>query len=155
MQREVPSQLLLLFKRVNMFDMSQWRWPDFKPEEVLSPNGLSALDRGVMVIQPILLDKLTELKKTIGHPILINHRGLTYRGYRSPYENYKIVKGETYSYHMQGLAADCSCVQISVAELKEIAEKLGFKGIGFYESQRFVHLDMRERLQGGVAHWEG
>lgn len=130
-----------------------WRWESFKPEEVLSQEGMAQYRRGVMLISPQLLDTLEEFRAYIGTPIIINTPQMKYRGYRSPFENYKIVKGETYSFHMQGLAADCS-TSLSVDKLHELALSFGkWTGIGFYPSRGFCHLDIRPSLDGKVTKW--
>lgn len=130
-----------------------WKWPNFKPEEVLSPEGLMLLGRGILVIQPIFLDALESFRAYVNKPLLINHHGMTCRGYRSPFENKK-VKGDAHSFHTQGLAADISCYELSVEELHKSAITFGFHGIGFYPSKNFVHCDLRPRLdETKVAFW--
>lgn len=135
--------------------VANWKWSSFEPEEVLSPEGLLQLKRGVMLISPYLLDTLQAFRNDLGVPILINHKKLNYRGYRSPRENYKIVKGETYSFHMQGLAADCSCPSLSWDYFVYKATSFPlWKGIGLYKSMNFIHLDIRPSLDGSVTKWE-
>lgn len=133
--------------------MNGWRWPNFKPEEVLSPEGMAQSRRGVLLISPQLLDTLTEFRELIGVPIIINSDRLSYRGYRSPFENYKVVRGETYSFHMQGLAADCSS-SLNVDKFHELAISFGkWTGIGFYPGRGFCHLDIRPSLDGKITKW--
>lgn len=131
-----------------------WKWESFKPEEVLSPDGLAQLGRGVLLIQISLLDKLELFRTFLGFPLLVNHAGLKYRGYRSPKENYEIVKGEEYSFHMQGLAADLSCNACDISHLHDMALKFGWHGVGFYPKNGFVHVDLRPRLSNVVARWQ-
>ena len=134
--------------------MNGWRWPYFKPEEILSPEGLHQyLQRNVLLVQPILLDKLELFRQQLEKPLLINHNGLQYRGYRSPRENYEIVKGEKYSFHMQGLAADISVSNMTTLDLFEAAIKCGFNGVGFYPQKKFVHVDMRANILGKPVTW--
>lgn len=133
--------------------MIGWRWNNFDAAEVLSPDGITQLGRGVMLISPQLLDTLEEFRTYIQSPIYINDDKLRYRGYRSPFENYKIVGGETYSFHMQGLAVDCSS-PIGVDKLHELALSFGkWRGIGFYPKKGFCHLDIRPSLTNSVTKW--
>jgi len=133
--------------------MMKWRWDLFKPEEVLSPEGLAQLSRGVMLVQPALLDMLTSFRAKLDKPILVNHGSLKYRGYRSPHENYKIVRGETYSFHIQGLAADCTVPGLNPGELYQTAWEFGWHGIGCYPNDGFCHLDVRPLLDGKPVTW--
>jgi uncharacterized protein YcbK (DUF882 family) len=131
-----------------------WRWRYFTPEEVLSPDGLEQYSRGILLISPDLLDSLEALRTKLKHPLRVNHNGLHFRGYRSPHENYSIVGGEKYSYHMQGLAADVSCYQVPMETLIGTIRSMGkFRGIGVYNT--FVHIDMRHSLTGAEVLWKG
>ncbi len=130
-----------------------WRWPNFQPYEVLSPDGLEQLLKGVLLINPIVLDKLEELRALIAHPILVNTPDLVYRGYRSPRENYGIVKGSRFSFHMQGLAVDISVIDFDFEKLKTAVFNSGWHGIGVYLSKKFIHCDLRPRLGKEVAMW--
>lgn len=133
--------------------MNGWRWNNFDASEVLSPEGLMMLLKGVMLISPKLLDTLEEFRTYIQAPIIINTDKLKYRGYRSPHENYGIVGGERYSFHMQGLAADCSST-IEVDRLHDLALSFGkWHGIGFYPTKGFVHLDIRPNLDNSITRW--
>jgi len=130
-----------------------WRWPNFKPEEVLSPEGLKMLSSGILLIQLELLDKLELFRQQLGQPLLVNHNGLQYRGYRSPHENYNIVKGEKYSFHMQGLAADISCPKMRISDLRNKAMSFGFHAVGYYPNRLFIHVDLRPRLDNHQVTW--
>jgi len=130
-----------------------WRWRYFTPEEVLSPDGLEQYARGILLISPTLLDHLEALRSKLKHPLRVNHNGLKFRGYRSPHENYSIVGGEKYSYHMQGLAADISCYQVSQEQFLGAIRSLGaFRGIGIYDT--FVHVDIRHSLTNAEVSWK-
>lgn len=126
--------------------MIDWRWEHFKPEEVLSPDGLRALDHGIVTISPLLLDTLEGFRSHIGHPLKINHGHLKYRGYRSCSENTKIG-GETFSFHLQGLAVDVSCDELPLSKFMDVAESFpDWTGIGYYPNKGFLHLDIRPML---------
>jgi uncharacterized protein YcbK (DUF882 family) len=127
-------------------DRNDWVWENFKPEEVLSPHGLQALHRGILVIQPDLLDVLEGFRASIGKPILINHDRHKHRGYRSPKENL-VVHGEPFSFHIQGLAADITVPDMPIAELHQLCLDFpDWTGIGYYPRSNFIHVDIRPLL---------
>lgn len=90
-----------------------------------------------------LVHKLQKLRDMLGVPLRINS------AYRCIERN-KQVGGATNSQHMYGKAVDVSLhnVDKSIDEVKEIAEDIGFDGIGLYRS--FIHLDVR----GKPARWD-
>lgn len=136
--------------------MKNWKWPNFAPEEVLSPEGLEQLDRGILLVQPELLGMLESFRAFLGYPLLINHMNLRYRGYRSPRENYDIVHGEKYSFHMQGLAADISVPQLPLEQLRDNAVKFGWHAVGYYPKKNFIHCDLRPRIDNSyTVQWVG
>ena len=55
------------------------------------------------------------------------------------------------SQHLLGKAIDCKIEGMPVMELAALGRLVGFKGIGVYRPERFVHLDIRER----AASWYG
>lgn len=128
------------------------RWPNFKPQEVLSPIGLRQLERGVLLIQPFLLDTLEEFRTELDRPITVNSFRNKHRGYRAHHEN-AAIGGRAYSYHIQGLAADCSVDGLSMQEFFDRAKSFGWHGIGVYET--FLHLDLRPRLDESQVIWTG
>jgi len=89
-----------------------------------------------VMLHPKLLGKLVELRKILERPVYITS------GYRCPKYNQK-VGGVVNSYHLIGLAADIKVKDISLIDLLEICEEIGFGGIGFYEKKNFLHLDVR------------
>ena len=89
-----------------------------------------------VMLHPKLLVKLIELRKTLERTVYITS------GYRCPPYNQK-VGGVVSSYHCIGLAADIKVKDISLINLLEICENIGFGGIGFYEKKNFLHLDVR------------
>lgn len=124
------------------------RWPSFTPEELLSPDGLAYFRRGFMVMQLHFMDKLQQFRNQVNLPFLINHQGLTLRGWRSPAEN-ATIDGKLY--HPMGLAADISIKDMSPQELAEHAIDFGFHGIGLYST--WVHVDLRPVLDKNQVVW--
>jgi len=121
-----------------------WKWPDFKPDELLSPDGLSQFEKGNLLLQPFALDALQAFRSELGVCVLVNFGSLTKRGYRSPRENKKI-DGAEYSRHVQGIAFDITCPDITTDELFHKAIQAGFGGVGLYRDDLFVHIDVRAK----------
>lgn len=91
-----------------------------------------------------LVKKLEKLRKILGFALIINS------GFRCETHN-KNVGGAKYSKHRYGLAADIHIPkEKNIDEIAKIAKKLGFRGIGKYDT--FIHLDVRKRI--GVAEWD-
>lgn len=88
-----------------------------------------------------LVEKLQALREYVGKPITI------ISGYRSPAYNKKI-NGSPKSQHILGRAIDIKVSSMSTEEVAKVAIKLGFKGIGIYDT--FTHLDIRENLVNKV-----
>lgn len=88
-------------------------------------------------INPILLDKLDELRERIGVPIHVSCM------YRCPEHNAE-VGGVSNSQHVLGNAADIYTDTLSVDELGDNAAEVGFDGIGRYYGDEFVHVDVRD-----------
>ncbi len=89
-----------------------------------------------------LLRELEALRKLVNRPV---H---TTNIYRCEKENAR-VGGVPNSYHMQGMAADCWCENMSVDELARYARMCAFGGVGKYYEKGFVHVDI-----GPLANWE-
>ncbi len=49
------------------------------------------------------------------------------------------------SQHTRGTAADVRVPGVPITELREVARKLGARGLGLYTHKRFVHIDFRDR----------
>lgn len=87
-------------------------------------------------MNPVLLKKLDELRGMLGHPIEVSS------GYRCPYWNEK-CDGVDNSQHVLGNAADVWSDYATTEKLLELAEKVGFDGIGYYPEEGFIHVDVR------------
>lgn len=89
-----------------------------------------------------LIDKLEALRKAAGNrPVTINS------GYRCAKHN-AAVGGVSTSQHLLGKAADIEVAGLAPAKVAELAEKVGFGGIGLYDS--FCHVDV-----GPKRKWKG
>jgi zinc D-Ala-D-Ala carboxypeptidase len=103
-------------------------------------------DTGALLITDLLyhhMDKLQEMREEIGR-IDINS------GYRTPEHN-KSVGGAENSMHLQ-FATDIRPTGVGLDMANEIAEDLGFSGIGRYKT--FLHLDCREFIDRPSARWD-
>lgn len=96
-----------------------------------------------VMLSEILYQKLYRLRLNIMKPMIINS------GYRCPGYNNK-VDGAENSYHLRGLAADISVPGMVLLDLYNMALDINFTGIGFYEKQNFLHLDVRP---GKLSSW--
>lgn len=96
-------------------------------------------------LHPVLLQKLNDLRHRIQKPIIITS------GYRCPVNNEE-VGGVNGSYHLFGMAADIYVAKMSLKELLNAAEDIGFSGIGYYPENNFLHLDIRP---AGPVRWQG
>lgn len=80
---------------------------------------------GMVLVQPELVRKLEGLRFAIGAPVNVMS------GYRCASCN-KAVGGAENSYHLFGMAADIWVEGINPRQLADIAEIIGFDGIGVY-----------------------
>ena len=92
-----------------------------------------------------LLTRLNHLRNIIDRPIYINS------GYRCKEENQR-VGGVPGSYHLLGMAVDIQVKDILLSDLLVYAQEIEFNGIGFYENNNFLHLDIRP---GPTHFWKG
>lgn len=97
---------------------------------------------GLLVVKPLLLERLEELRAKIGKPIPI------VSGFRCCEHN-KNVGGATRSRHTVGEAAD---IPKALRVTKRQAEDAGFTGIGIDQASGIVvHVDVR--AQRNVTTW--
>ena len=130
------------------FKVDHWRWPDFKPCEVLGKAGMKQYMDGNLMIQPVAMDHLQAFRRSLGRAIVINS------GYRSQPEN-RDAGGSLLSRHVQGIAFDIRCEGLSIEQLYRAALAFGWGGIGIYPSKGFVHVDARPILNGKQTTWQG
>jgi zinc D-Ala-D-Ala carboxypeptidase len=107
----------------------KWRWKNFSPRE------LACKGTGSIRVDEVALDKLQELRDKLGIPLLITS------AYRSPEHNKK-VGGAKNSYHMRGVAFDIRMENQDPHGFELAAREIGFRGIGYYPKQGFMHIDL-------------
>jgi uncharacterized protein YcbK (DUF882 family) len=84
-----------------------------------------------------LMERLDALREAADKPLTLSC------AYRCPTHNAE-VGGVPDSQHVLGLAADVLVPDgMSVEDLAELAEGVGFNGVGRYFKQDFVHVDTR------------
>ncbi len=91
-----------------------------------------------------LLAALERLRALVGRKIIVTC------AYRCPKHNEE-VGGVQNSYHTQCLAADIWVEGMNISKLAILAEEAGFKGIGRYFGQSFVHVDLGSKE---VRRWD-
>jgi hypothetical protein len=114
----------------------KWRWKNFSPRE------LACKGTGSLLVDEVALDKLQELREKLGVPLLVTS------AYRSPEHNRK-VGGAKDSYHMKGVAFDIRMENQDPMAFELAAREVGFRGVGYYPKQGFMHIDLgSERTWG-------
>jgi len=117
-----------MYKALNNIKLSK----NFRLGEFICKEG-----KNEVLIADGLIEKLQELRDYLNRPVII------VSAYRSPAYNKKI-KGSPKSQHMYGTAVDIKVSGVTTEEVAKAAIKLGFKGIGIYDT--FTHVDIRGSL---------
>ena len=137
-----------LEKLTKIFDV---RWPNFKPEEVLSPDGLLMVqNHQVFPVQFSAMDRLQSFREHLDKPFTINVGVFQRRGWRSVKENFDVNRYD-FSFHVAGCAFDLSVDGMSIDQLAEEAERFGYTGIGKYYT--WVHIDTRNIIDKPII-WD-
>jgi uncharacterized protein YcbK (DUF882 family) len=79
-----------------------------------------------------LLQVLHAIAKETGKPVQV------VSGYRPPSHRHDR------NYHVRGMAADVRVAGVGTYRLVKLARKLGARGIGYYPTSQFVHVDVRD-----------
>ncbi len=116
---------------------ADWRWESFSPREI------ACKGTGSLLVDETALDKLQELRDKLGIPLLITS------AYRSPEHN-KAVGGAKNSYHMKGVAFDVRMENQDPHAFELAAREVGFRGVGYYTKQGFMHIDIGPERTWGV-----
>jgi zinc D-Ala-D-Ala carboxypeptidase len=110
------------------FPMSEWRWPNFSPQEMASKR------EGELMIDEAAMDKLQKLRNILGKPLLITS------AYRSEAHN-RAVGGAARSQHRLAKAFDVRMDNQDPWHFEEVARSVGFTGFGHYPKSGFMHID--------------
>jgi uncharacterized protein YcbK (DUF882 family) len=98
----------------------------------------------IVFVHPALLIGFQALREEIAVPLRV------LSGYRSAEHN-AVIGGSVESRHLQGMAIDLTPmvkedeVDDTLAQMHIIAKELEFGGIKWYQSQRFLHVDVGVR----------
>ena len=134
--------------------MFNWDYKYFRPSELLSPDGIALLERGILPISSAAIHKLIRIREFFNTPFYVNHGWLTLRGWRSPAENYSIHKDYRFSFHTW-CAFDVTQDELPQEEfyqaLKDKKNLFGVGGLGLYKASNFVHIDFRD---SSFATWQ-
>lgn len=85
-----------------------------------------------------LLEGLEKLRKKVGGPVHITC------GYRCPRHNAETRGADPNSPHTRTQAVDIYADNLSVDQLADLADQVGFSGIGRYYRDQFVHVDIQK-----------
>jgi zinc D-Ala-D-Ala carboxypeptidase len=121
----------VIFKHFNEIPLNNWPYRYFQPPEV------ACKGTGQILINEDALGALDNLRTHLGHSISLSS------AYRSPYHNAK-VGGAPRSSHLEGHAFDVRLQGRDKEVIRQVAEKVGFKGFGM-RYQTFIHIDMGRR----------
>jgi uncharacterized protein YcbK (DUF882 family) len=84
---------------------------------------------------PRLISLLYRIAQRTGQKIIL------VSGFRAP-----MFSLATLSYHTRGMAADIRIPGMTPLMVRDLAESMGVKGIGYYPVSGFVHVDVRDQL---------
>jgi uncharacterized protein YcbK (DUF882 family) len=125
-------------------DLWQSRWPDFKPEEILSPDSIARYPHKLC---PHSLDTLQTFRRLLGVKLVINFGSSRLRGVRTVDENSRIPGSAHESMHICGRAFDVSSPDMTPREIFSRAIDSGLWG-GIKLYGQWVHLDTRYAPHG-------
>lgn len=115
------------------------RWPNFRPNEIFSPETRENLTHKLC---PISMDTLQEFRNYLDLPLIVNDNINQLRGVRSVQENKNIRNSAEESMHICGRAFDVTAPALTTEALFDAAIAFGkWQGIGMYPT--FIHLDTR------------
>ncbi|UDM49927.1 DUF882 domain-containing protein [Cupriavidus sp. MP-37] len=123
----------------------------FVPEALTALNGFlrDHYSGKVGTIDPQLFDLLFQVRRELGtdKPFQV------ISGYRSPATNSRLRNSRgggvaKHSLHMDGKAIDIRLAGVSLADVRDAAKSLQGGGVGYYETDQFVHIDT-----GRVRYW--
>ena len=134
--------MMEVYKHWSHYPVGNWRWPNFRREEVACKNG-PGRSPGTLAIHEETMDKLQLLRERLGKPMIITS------AYRTPKYNQR-VGGVHSSMHLKARAFDVSMRNHDPHEFEAAARAVGFTGFGFYPSMGFMHIDTGDDREWGT-----
>ncbi|MBJ6986953.1 D-Ala-D-Ala carboxypeptidase family metallohydrolase [Devosia sp. MC521] len=123
------------------FPLGNWRWPNFKPEEIASNRFINGKngpkEKAQLLVDERSMDMLQALRTMLRKPLIINS------AYRTETYNAQIG-GARNGYHPKGMAFDVSMANHDPEAFEAAAIEVGFRGIGHYPNSNFMHIDSRQ-----------
>lgn len=127
-----------------------WPWQHFPPTEMADD------ETGYLVVVPVFLDWLEELRSAFGAPIILNDAS-------RPPARQLLHSGRTTGSHVDGMGADARVHGEDAERLERIAIAKGVLGRGVYQNgktplrKRFLHLDLWANAPPGLRPrlWSG
>lgn len=110
------------------------KYIDFKLTENFKLSEFSCPHCQTVHVDMELVNKLQLLRSICNAPVII------VSGYRCKKYNDSIPGADPNSFHIKGMAADIHITGYEPEEIYYMADKLGFKGIGIYDT--WVHVDV-------------
>jgi uncharacterized protein YcbK (DUF882 family) len=89
-------------------------------------------------MDPRLIELLYRISQRAGRKIVM------VSGFRAP-----MYSTASFSYHPRGMAADIRIPGMTALMVRDLVMSMGVKGIGYYPTSQFVHVDVRDTK----AHW--
>ena len=86
-------------------------------------------------VDPRLIHLLYRISQRTGQKIQL------VSGFRAP-----MFSLATLSYHTRGMAADIRIAGMTPLMLRDLAQSMGVRGIGYYPVSGFVHVDVRDKF---------
>ena len=114
---------------------------NFKVKEFKSKCGADEILIDVAFVQNFL----QKIRDHFNKPVIIHS------GYRSLAHN-RAVKSKDTSFHPKGRAFDIRIEGVKTIEIAQYAERIGIKGIIWYDTG-FVHIDSRNGISQGERKW--
>lgn len=147
MQRDAPHVISSFeLRSANTLESVTVRYVDgvLDPESMQQVNHLMRCLRtdSAKPIDPRLIDALRDIAREVDAPLSL------VSGYRAP------LNWREHNFHNRAQAADIRVENMPAYKLRNIAKKLGVRGVGLYPTTNMIHVDVRDE-QYFWTDWSG